>query len=166
MVIACRGQELRRLQQGYQEQQEEIQRVQDENDKLKRNGKKQRKRRRIEERTQQEQTLHKAGQLYALTKRLWLPDLDLDFDETSADNPPDRIKEYIEALPEGDREDWRDTVIISVVCIHRFHTSGDLLKLVFYLSLIPGWTPFVSIWPIASGRLQALRFLSPKSQSL
>jgi hypothetical protein len=109
-------QELRRLQREAQEKDQENKRLREENASLKSSQKKRhKKRRRVDNKTPEEIALHKAGQLYALTKRLWLPNLDGDLGEISTDDLSAEVCEYINALPEDTREEWQDLAVISVV---------------------------------------------------
>jgi hypothetical protein len=62
-----------------------------------------------------------SGKKYALTTRLWLPDVSIDIDEDSNDQSQILLKEYISALPMNEQEEYSKAVTIRMV---RFHNLG------------------------------------------
>jgi hypothetical protein len=79
----------------------------------------------MKEKSDEDVALYKAGQVYALTKRPWLPKLDVKLDENSTDPAQVDVREYIQALPESDKEDWQDLSVISLVSNHSYSSHLD-----------------------------------------
>jgi hypothetical protein len=73
------------------------------------------KRVRRNEKTKEEAQLTLSGKKYALTTRLWLPDIELECDEES--NAPKQIllKEYINALPSREQGEYQAVAVVRMV---------------------------------------------------
>jgi hypothetical protein len=123
---------MRRLQQVDERQRKIIEELQDQVDQLnqKQGKKRTRAQRQKNELTDEEQAVIASGKLYAFTTRIWTPKPDvMRLKYRPASNEPDQklLGEYIQALPEVERENYNSDMVVNMVCIYPSSEYGILM---------------------------------------
>jgi hypothetical protein len=118
-TLTTYSQELRRLQQAADEKDKEIADLKQSLEEMKSEMKLKKgsglKRVRKADKSDEDNRLTMSGKKYALTTRLWLPEVGLELQEDSTDPEQILLKEYIAALPPGEQEGYSKVATVRMV---------------------------------------------------